>query len=240
MSVKPYKNSPESKKRQVEEMFDNISGKYDFLNHFLSFNIDRYWRKKAVSQLKSIPGITILDVATGTGDMITPLLKIKPQKITGLDLSEGMLRIARKKFPSEMGGTSIEFIKGDSEKLPFDDNMFDAETVAFGVRNFENTLSGLSEMYRVLKPGGKIVVLEFARPASFPVKQIYQFYFQNLLPFFGRIISKDKDAYTYLPYSVNNFPERKDFVRIMENAGFSDCTFNTLTFGIVSVYTGIK
>lgn len=240
MSVKPYKNSPGSKKRQVEEMFDNISGKYDFLNHFLSFNIDRYWRKNAVSHLKNMPGISILDVATGTGDMITPLLKLRPKKITGLDLSEGMLSIARKKFPSEVRGTSIEFIKGDSEKLPFDDNMYDAETVAFGVRNFENTLSGLSEMFRVLKPDGKIVVLEFARPGSFPFKQIYQFYFRNLLPFFGRIVSDDKDAYTYLPDSVNNFPERKEFVNIMENAGFSQCTFNTLTFGIVSVYTGIK
>lgn len=240
MSVKPYKSSQKSKKQQVEDMFDNISGKYDFLNHFLSLNLDKVWRKKAISCLKNSPVSSLLDVATGTGDMITPALKLNPSRIVGIDLSEGMLSHARKKFPSEINGTAISFRKGDSENLPFDDNEFDAETVAFGVRNFENTLKGLSEMYRVLKPGGKVVVLEFSRPATFPFRNIYQFYFKNLLPLFGRLVSKDKEAYTYLPQSVNSFPEREDFAGIMKNAGFRECNYKTLTFGVVAIYTGIK
>jgi demethylmenaquinone methyltransferase / 2-methoxy-6-polyprenyl-1,4-benzoquinol methylase len=240
MSVKPYKNSRESKKRQVEEMFDNISGKYDFLNHSLSLNLDKYWRKVAVSTLRNLPLASLLDVATGTGDMIKPALKLKPERIVGIDLSEGMLRVARKKFPNIHKDTTVEFIKGDSENLPFDDNQFDAETVAFGVRNFENTLKGLCEMNRVLKPDGKIVVLEFSRPSAFPFRNIYQFYFKHLLPRLGRLVSKDKEAYTYLPESVNSFPEREDFIGIMENAGFRDCKVRQLTFGVVSVYTGIK
>ena len=240
MSVKPYKNSQKSKKQQVEDMFDNISGKYDFINHFLSFNLDKTWRKKAISCLKDVPVSSILDVATGTGDMIGHALKLKPTRIVGIDLSEGMLKGARKKFPSDINGTSISFIKGDSENLPFNDNEFDAETVAFGVRNFENTLKGLCEMYRVLKPGGKVVVLEFSKPVSFPFRNIYQFYFRNLLPLFGRIVSKDKQAYTYLHQSVSAFPERANFIEIMESAGFRECSFQTLTFGVVSVYTGIK
>lgn len=240
MSVKPYKDSPKSKKQQVEDMFDNISGKYDFLNHFLSLNLDKTWRKKAISCLKNVTVSSLLDVATGTGDMITPALKLKPIRIVGIDLSEGMLQGARNKFPTEFNGTLISFIKGDSENLPFRDNEFDAETVAFGVRNFENTLKGLSEMYRVLKPGGKVVVLEFSKPASFPFRNIYQFYFRNLLPLFGRMVSKDKEAYTYLPQSVSSFPERENFVAIMESAGFRECSFQTLTFGVVSIYTGIK
>lgn len=240
MSVNPYKNSQKSKKQQVEDMFDNISGKYDFLNHFLSLNLDKTWRKKAISYLKHVPVSSLLDVATGTGDMVTPALKLKPTRIVGIDLSEGMLQGARKKFPTEVNGTSISFIKGDSENLPFSDNEFDAETVAFGVRNFENTLKGLSEMYRVLKPGGKVVVLEFSKPASFPFRNIYQFYFRNLLPLFGRMVSKDKEAYTYLPQSVSSFPERENFTAIMESAGFRECSFQTLTFGVVSIYTGIK
>ena len=240
MSVKPYKNSGESKKRQVEVMFDNISGKYDFLNHALSLNLDKYWRRVAVSTLRNMPVTSLLDVATGTGDMIKPALKLKPGRIVGIDLSEGMLRVARKKFPNNYGDTTIEFIKGDSENLPFDDNQFDAETVAFGVRNFENTIKGLSEMNRLLKPGGKIVVLEFSRPSSFPFRNIYQFYFKHLLPRFGRLVSKDKEAYTYLPESVNTFPEREEFTGIMEKAGFRDCKVRQLTFGVVSVYTGLK
>jgi demethylmenaquinone methyltransferase / 2-methoxy-6-polyprenyl-1,4-benzoquinol methylase len=240
MSVKPYKNSKESKKRQVEKMFDNISGKYDFLNHSLSLNLDRIWRKKAITLLKGTEVSTLLDVATGTGDMITPALKLKPEKIVGLDLSEGMLQIARTKFPGKAGNTQIEFIKGDSENLPFDNEQFDAETVAFGVRNFENTLKGLKEMHRVLRPGGKVVILEFSKPAGFPFRNIYRFYFKNLLPLFGRMISKDKEAYTYLPESVDIFPERENFVNIMEEAGFRQCSFKPLTFGVCTVYSGIR
>ena len=240
MSVNPYKNSQKGKKQQVEDMFDNISGKYDFLNHLLSLNLDKTWRRKAVACLNNLPVSSLLDVATGTGDMVKAALKLKPSRIVGIDLSEGMLDGARKKFPSEIDGTTISFLKGDSENLPFNDNEFDAETVAFGVRNFENVMKGLTEMYRVLKPCGKVVVLEFSKPASFPFRNIYLFYFKKLLPLIGRIVSKDKEAYTYLPQSVSSFPEREDFIGIMKSAGFRECSFRTLTFGVVSIYTGIK
>lgn len=240
MSIKPYKNSQESKKRQVEKMFDNISGHYDFLNHSLSLNFDKIWRRKAIALLEGIEVNELLDVATGTGDMIKPALKLRPKRIVGLDLSEGMLHIARRKFPQVNGKTQIEFIKGDSESLPFENEKFDAETVAFGVRNFENTLKGLIEMHRVLRQGGMIIVLEFSKPAGFPFRNIYRLYFKRLLPFFGRIISKDKEAYTYLPESVDRFPEREDFIRIMEEAGFRNCNFKPLTFGICTVYSGIR
>jgi demethylmenaquinone methyltransferase / 2-methoxy-6-polyprenyl-1,4-benzoquinol methylase len=240
MQVKPYRNAQGSKKEQVEKMFDSISGKYDFLNHSLSINLDKYWRRKAINRLKGTPVKELLDVATGTGDMIYPAVRLKPLKISAIDISEGMLSIARRKFTSNYKGTEIEFLKADSEALPFRDNSFDAETVAFGVRNFEDTLKGLAEMYRVLRPGGMIVVLEFSKPASFPFRNIYQFYFRNVLPFFGRLISGDKEAYTYLPDSVNAFPEKKEFVALMEAAGFVNCSFDSLTFGVATLYTGIK
>ena len=240
MNVKPYKNAQGGKKEQVERMFDNISGRYDFLNHSLSVNLDKYWRRKAISKLKDCTVTHLLDVATGTGDMIYPSVRLKPQKITAIDLSDGMLGVARRKFGSEYKGVELAFLKADSENIPFADDSFDAATVAFGVRNFEDTWKGLSEMYRVIRPGGKIVVLEFSKPASFPFKNIYQFYFRNVLPFFGRMISGDKEAYTYLPESVNAFPERDDFIKILKAAGFSKCTYQSLTFGIASVYTGNK
>jgi demethylmenaquinone methyltransferase/2-methoxy-6-polyprenyl-1,4-benzoquinol methylase len=240
MSVKPYRASPGSKKEQVERMFDNISGKYDFLNHSLSVNLDKYWRRKAIGYLKGMKIDHLLDVATGTGDMIYPAVHLQPGRITGLDLSEGMLGIAEKKFGNQYKGVPVEFVKGDSENLPFSDNSFDAETVAFGVRNFEDTLKGLSEMYRVLRPGGRLVVLEFSKPSVFPVKNIYQFYFRNMLPFFGRLVSRDKEAYTYLPESVNAFPEKADFLLLLEQAGFKNCSYESLTFGISTIYTGYK
>lgn len=240
MAVTPYKESTKSKKAQVETMFDNISGKYDFLNHFLSFSLDKYWRRKAIEQLRDDPPDEILDVATGTGDMVKTALRLTPSKITGIDLSEGMLQIARKKkYPSD-GKTVISFLKGDSENLPFSDNSYDAATVAFGVRNFENPVKGLSEMHRVLRPGGKLVVLEFSKPTVFPFAQIYRFYFRYILPVFGRLLSKDKSAYTYLPESVNLFPEGEKFVDLMKEAGYSECVFRPLTFGVVTIYTGIK
>lgn len=240
MSVIPYKHSHESKKRQVEQMFDNIASKYDLLNHSLSLNLDKIWRRKAIKELRGSRVKSLLDVASGTGDMIKPALKLRPERVVGVDLSEKMLEIARRKYPKTVNETQIDFIKGDSEDLPFTDNEFDAQTVAFGVRNFENPLKGLSEMFRVLKPGGRVVVLEFAKPKGFLFRNIFQFYFKKLLPLAGRLVSKDKEAYSYLPESVDNFPEREDFTALMKQAGFADCRFKTLTFGVAAIYTAIK
>jgi len=240
MAVIPYKESTESKKVQVEAMFDNISGKYDFLNHFLSFSLDKYWRRKAIGLLKNDPPGELLDVATGTGDMVKTALRLSPSKITGIDLSEGMLQVARKKKYPSAAKTLVEFVKGDSENLPFPDESYDAATVAFGVRNFENPAQGLSEMIRVLRPGGKLVVLEFSKPTVFPFAWIYRFYFRYVLPVFGRVLSKDKSAYTYLPVSVNLFPEGEKFVDLMKEAGCRECVFRPLTFGVVTLYSGIK
>ncbi len=240
MSVTPYRDSTESKKRQVEQMFDNISEKYDFLNHSLSFNLDKYWRNRAIGMLKKDAPTWLLDVATGTGDMVKPALRLRPDKIIGLDLSEGMLQVARRKFPPVSDGTSIEFIKGDSEQMPFEEGTFDAVTVAFGVRNFEQPVLGLTEILRVLRPGGRIVVLEFSKPRIFPFRQLYNFYFRNVLPLFGRLISKDSSAYTYLPESVSRFPEREAFMDLMQEAGFSNGYFKPLTLGVATLYTAIK
>lgn len=240
MAVIPYKESTDSKKVQVEAMFDNISGKYDFLNHFLSFSLDKYWRRSAIELLKGDRPEMLLDVATGTGDMVKAALRLAPSKITGIDLSEGMLQVARKKKFPPSKNTLIEFVKGDSEDLPFPDQSYDAVTVAFGVRNFENPVKGLSEMLRVLRPGGKLVVLEFSKPVVFPFAQIYRFYFRYILPFFGKMLSKDKSAYSYLPESVSLFPEGNRFVDLLDEAGYRECHFRPLTFGVVTLYTGIK
>ncbi len=221
-------------------MFDNISKKYDFLNHFLSLGIDNIWRKNAVNELKDIKPSLILDMATGTGDLAIACTKLNPTKIIGIDLSEGMLQIGRKKIAKLKLEQKIELQKGDSETILFSDNTFDACTVGFGVRNFENLNKGLSEIYRVLKPNAKFVVLEFSKPTSFPVKQIYQFYFNTILPFWGRYISKDKSAYSYLPESVKNFPSGSDFAIILKQIGFKDITIKKQTFGICTIYSGIK
>lgn len=221
-------------------MFDNISQKYDFLNHFLSLGIDRGWRKKAIAELKDLHPAHILDMATGTADLAIEALSLKPDKITGIDLSEGMLSVGRKKIAARKLDNVIELLKGDSERILFADNSFDACIVGFGVRNFENVEAGLSEIYRVLKPGGKLVVLEFSKPANFPVKNLYNFYFNAILPFWGRYISKDKSAYTYLPESVKHFPDGEAFTKILSSIGFKKTTSKTLTFGICSIYTGIK
>jgi demethylmenaquinone methyltransferase/2-methoxy-6-polyprenyl-1,4-benzoquinol methylase len=240
MAVKPYKDSAGSKKQQVEMMFDNISHRYDFLNHFLSLSLDKWWRKKAIRELADQQVIDLLDVATGTGDMVAAALKLKPHHIIGIDLSEGMLEIARKKSHLHSTGVSVEFLKGDSEDLPFSDHSFDAVTVAFGVRNFEDPQKGLVEINRVLRPGKKLVVLEFSKPDRFPMKQLYNFYFKHILPLFGKVISKDKAAYSYLPESVLSFPEKDDFIGLMKNAGFRESKYKRLTSGIVSIYTGVK
>lgn len=221
-------------------MFDHISPRYDFLNHFLSMGIDIRWRKKAISKLKKYQPKTILDVATGTGDFAIEAMTLQPQSITGIDLSEGMLQKGRKKIADKKLENTIQLLKGDSEALPFPDNQFDAVTVAFGVRNFENLNKGLTEINRVLKPGGILIVLEFSKPTVFPVKQLYGFYFKYLLPLMGKVISSDNSAYTYLPESVKAFPDGKTFVNILNECGFNNGSYDSLSFGIASIYKAGK
>ncbi len=237
--VTPY-NKPVGKKKQVEEMFDNIAPRYDFLNHLLSVNIDKIWRKKAMNLLKEKKPQSILDVATGTADFAIQLRKLQPKEIIGVDISEKMLEVGRVKLKNKNLTQLITLQRGDSEQLPFPDNRFDAITVAFGVRNFENLQAGIREMWRVLKPEGKLVVLEFSKPRVFPVKQMFYFYFHYVLPVIGRIFSKDQRAYTYLPESVERFPEGAAFTRLLEEAGFKNVQCKNLTFGISSVYSGEK
>jgi len=234
--VVPYKDISDSKKSQVRRMFDGIAHRYDFLNHFLSFGIDQSWRKRAIHKLVESKPETILDVATGTGDFAIAALKISPTKVIGVDISQEMLNIANDKIKHAKLTHKINFALGDAENLPFPDNSFDAATCAFGVRNFENPLQGLSEIYRVLKPGGKIVILEFSNPGNFPFKYFYRLYFHSLLPMMGRLISKDKSAYSYLPESVSNFPQGEKFIDILKTAGFSNASSSLLSFGIVSLY----
>lgn len=240
MAVVPYKAENSGKKEQVAKMFNNISRRYDFLNHFLSLGIDRLWRKTAIRLLKPVNPQYILDVATGTGDFAIQALSLRPKKITGIDISEGMLAIGRGKVEKMKLSEQIQLVKGDSENLQFADNTFDAVTVGFGVRNFEDLEKGLAEIRRVLKPEATLVVLEFSRPRKFPMRQLYNFYFKNILPGLGRLISNDKSAYTYLPESVAAFPDGTDFERILEKVGFKETTCRPLTFGISSIYTGRK
>ncbi|MFQ3213214.1 MAG: demethylmenaquinone methyltransferase/2-methoxy-6-polyprenyl-1,4-benzoquinol methylase [Marivirga sp.] len=240
MTVLPYKDKEDSKKQQVADMFDSISPKYDFLNHFLSLGIDIRWRKKAIKLLRDIQPKLILDIATGTGDFAIESLKLNPDKVIGVDISEGMLSVGRKKLTKRKLNDKITLQSGDSENLPFEDNMFDAIIVAFGVRNFENLEKGMAEMHRVLRPGGKVVVLEFSKPKSFPFKQLYNFYFNTILPTIGKTVSKDNAAYTYLPESVKSFPDGKDFTNILDKLGFNNTVCKPLTLGVSSIYTGIK
>ncbi len=240
MTVVPYKEDHASKKEQVAKMFDNISGKYDFLNHFLSLGIDTLWRKKAIRILKDLHPKLILDVATGTGDFAVEALKLNPDRVIGVDISEGMLEVGRKKMIKRGLDSKIELLSGDSEKLPFEENKFDAIIVGFGVRNFENLEKGLGDMLRVLKPGGKMVVLEFSKPVVFPFRQLFHFYFKFILPKIGRWVSNDASAYTYLPESVQAFPDGREFTEILSQVGFKNTTCTPLTFGISSLYTGIK
>ncbi len=240
MTVVPYKEKSSGKKQQVAEMFDNISPKYDFLNHFLSLGIDIVWRKKAIKKLKELQPKKILDIATGTGDFAIQALDLNPDKVIGVDISEGMLSVGRKKLKKMKLDDRIELFSGDSEKLNFEDNSFDAVIVAFGVRNFENLEKGLADMLRVVRPGGKVVVLEFSRPGWTPFKQLYNFYFSSILPKLGRLISKDRAAYTYLPDSVRKFPDGDQFLAILEKLGYKDTECKTLSLGISSIYTGIK
>lgn len=240
MSVLPYKEDRSGKKEQVARMFDNISPRYDFLNHLLSLGIDKAWRRKAIRLLAPLRPALMLDVATGTGDFALQALSLNPVKIIGVDISEGMLEMGRRKI-SRLGKSGlIELKSGDSENLHFEDNKFDAVTVAFGVRNFENLEKGLREIFRVLRPGGMLVVLEFSRPRKFPFRQIYNFYFRLILPKIGQLISKDKSAYTYLPESVEAFPDGEAFEAILKKVGFNDTACRPLTFGISSIYSARK
>ncbi|MEJ7691929.1 bifunctional demethylmenaquinone methyltransferase/2-methoxy-6-polyprenyl-1,4-benzoquinol methylase UbiE [Daejeonella sp.] len=239
--VTPYRDSEASKKEQVATMFNNISGTYDFLNHFLSLGIDVIWRKMAIRELLSDKPKHILDVATGTGDFAFESIKIlKPEKITGVDISEGMLAIAKEKIRKRNLQDVFEVSMGDSERLLFDDNHFDAVTVAYGVRNFENLEKGLADMLRVLKPDGKAVILEFSKPKVFPVKQAYNFYFKYVTPSIGKLFSKDAIAYSYLPESVAAFPDGSQFTEVMIKVGFQNTKWRPLAFGICSIYTGTK
>ncbi|MFC2152117.1 bifunctional demethylmenaquinone methyltransferase/2-methoxy-6-polyprenyl-1,4-benzoquinol methylase UbiE [Bacteroidota bacterium] len=239
--ITPYKDNSSGKKEQVAQMFDNIARRYDFLNHFLSLGIDKIWRKKAIKCLNNLPPHPmLLDVASGTGDLALVALKLNPKKIIGVDISQEMLNIGTDKIKKKGLQDIIELKLGDSENLDFENDFFHGITVAFGVRNFENLNKGLAEMYRVLKPEGILVILEFSKPRVFPVKQIYNFYFKFILPSIGKIISKDNSAYTYLPESVNQFPEKESFIIQLEKVGFKNCIFKSLSFGIASIYVALK
>lgn len=240
-SVVPQKDSSLSKKEQVADMFDNIAFRYDFLNRFLSAGIDITWRKKAIKQLVTLKPKKILDVATGTADVALMTYDIlKPDNIIGIDISEGMLDLGRQKIAAKGLQNVIQLYKGDSENISFEDNSFDAITVAFGVRNFQNLLKGLQEMQRVLQPGGKLVVLEFSKPKNVVFKQFYNLYMNVIAPSFGKLFAKNKDAYQYLNDSVQAFPEGQTFLNIMHEAGFTQTYLKSLSLGICTIYCGVK
>ena len=233
--------SDTGKKDHVKSMFDSIAWRYDFLNHFLSAGVDRRWRKKAIEiikQHKTKP--EILDVATGTGDLALTALSLDPKKINGIDISEKMLAIGKEKIRKLDFGNRIELLYGDSENIPFPESSFDVTMAAFGVRNFADPVRGLKEMNRVLRSDGMIMILEFSKPGNLLFKSFYNFYFRRMLPFFGRLFSKDKSAYTYLPESVMKFPDNEEFMGLLTEAGFSDVRQKRLTGGIASIYTGFK
>ena len=236
--VTPYNNT-ETKKKQVTKMFNNIAGSYDLLNHTLSLGMDNIWRKIAIKKLNNKPA-TILDIATGTGDFAISATKYTNATVTGIDISQGMLDVGIEKITKKGLTNRIQLQLADSENLPFQDNCYDAITAGFGVRNFEDLNKGLSEMYRTLKPRGIVAILEPSEPSHFPLKQFYNLYFHHILPFIGGIISKDKNAYTYLPDSVSAFPSGKDFLTELVKVGFKESKHIPLSFGIVTLYIAIK
>lgn len=239
--VVPDKASDLSKKEQVAGMFDHIAHRYDFLNRLLSVGIDVRWRKKALKQLKSIQPKQMLDVATGTADVAIMAVKIlQPDHVIGIDISDGMLEFGRKKIKQKNLESSISLMNGDSEALSFQDNSFDAVTVAFGVRNFQNLEKGLQEIRRVLRPGGKLVVLEFSKPNRSFVKFFYNIYMKRITPTMGRLFSKNKQAYAYLDESIRKFPEGKQFLQVLDRSGYTQAYHKPLTFGICSIYCATK
>ncbi len=229
----------DGKKEAVAEMFDAIAPRYDLLNRVLSFGIDKGWRRKAITLLEESAPRRILDVATGTADLAIEALRLGPEKVVGVDISEEMLRVGRKKVQEIGEEDRIELKRGDSERLPFSDKQFDAAIVAFGVRNFENLNKGLAEIHRVLKPGGMLVVLEFSHPRVFPVKQAYGFYSRFILPRVGCAVSGNEGAYRYLPDAGAAFPEGDAFLGRLRDGGFGDLHCTPLTFGIASLYQGV-
>lgn len=240
ISIKPYGKDESSKKEEIAEMFNSISSKYDFLNHFLSMGIDKLWRKKVIRNLAKYKPAKMLDIATGTGDFAYEALKLKPKEIIGLDISDGMLEMGNIKMKKRGVDNIIKLSNGDSEDIKFEDNTFEAITVGFGVRNFQNLDKGLAEMNRVLKPGYALAVLEFSKPKSFPIKQSYAFYSKYIIPFFGKRISKNEVAYKYLPESIAVFPEGQDFLNRMEGVGFTNLKMIPVTGGIATIYIGEK
>lgn len=238
--ITPYKNSNLSKKEQVTQMFDTISKEYDSLNRVISFGIDIKWRKKVVSIVGKQNPDTILDIATGTGDLAINLAKTNASKIIGFDISPGMLEIGKQKIAQKKLNNKIEMVLGDSEKMPFTDNSFDAITVAFGVRNFENLEKGLTEILRVLKPNGTFVILETSVPAKTPYKQGYKFYTKHILPLIGKLFSKDKVAYSYLCESASVFPYGEALNNILRKIGFINAEALPQTFGVATIYTASK
>lgn len=236
----PY-GEGERKRNQVKSMFDTIADKYDFLNHFMSFQQDKRWRRKAILSLKSDAPKTLLDIATGTGDFALEAWKwLKPDLIVGADLSEGMMRVAAEKVKKAGLENHFRFEYQDCTALTYQDNTFDAVTIAFGVRNFENIAQGISEMFRVLKPGGKMVIIELSRPEKFPMKQLFNLYSVTVLPVAGRMFSKDDMAYEYLPASIKVVPQSGEMVGIIKDQGFVGAEFRQFTFGVCTMYTGIK
>ncbi len=238
--VKPYKDSSAGKKEQVATMFDNISKEYDGLNRVISFGIDVSWRKKVTKMVSKNNPKQILDIATGTGDLALMMAQLNPDKITGLDISAGMLEVGKQKIAKANLSDKIEMVVGDSENMPFPDNTFDAITVSFGVRNFANLDKGLTEIKRVLKPEGIFVILETSNPTKFPFKQGYKFYTSFILPIIGKIFSKDKVAYSYLSESANTFPFGETFDNILQKNGFINTEYKPVTFGVATIYSATK
>lgn len=238
--VTPYGKENSTKKQEVAEMFNNIAPKYDFLNHLLSLGIDIGWRKKAIKRMKALRPEMVLDVATGTADFAIEALDSNPKQVIGIDISKDMLAVGKQKVKKKNIENLVNLQLADAENLPFDSEYFDAITVAFGVRNFENLEKGLTEMNRVLKPEKYLFVIEFSKPQHFPIKQLYAFYFKFVLPVIGKMVSKDHRAYTYLPESVEAFPYGNAFAQILKQCGFNTVEIKPLTFGIASLYIAKK